>query len=320
MSTDNKIHEEEPKVEVMVADTTSLSLITKAEIDVQIATAKAFPRSLTQFQRKVMSMATLNEDIAESCTYSLPRAGKSITGPSVRFAEIVASSYGNLRTGARVVFTDDKKVVAQGIVHDLEGNIYHAEEVERSILQHVWENDPAQPGKRRKTGRMETMNEDMKIVAGRAACAIAYRNAIYKVVPAALVQDIHEKVKQVAMGTAETLVARREKRVAYFRGLGVKDEQICEALEVKEINDIDLEKLQLLQGMVTALKNQEATLEGMFPPVTPKNKSTKAQNSTEDKLKKNQSRQQGAKSTEDKIAEGAAENKGDGSADKAANT
>jgi hypothetical protein len=319
MSKEN-IETEEVKVEVMAADTTSLSLITKAEIDVQISTAKAFPRSLTQFQRKVMSMATLNEDIAESCTYSLPRAGKSITGPSVRFAEIVASSYGNLRTGARVVFTDDKKVVAQGIVHDLEGNIYHAEEVERSILQHVWEDDPARPGKRRKTGRMETMNEDMKIVAGRAACAIAYRNAIYKVVPAALVQDIHEKVKQVAMGTAETLVARRDKRVAYFRGLGVKDEQICEALEVKEINDIDLEKLQLLQGMVTALKNQEATLEGMFPPVTPKNKSTKAQNSTEDKLKKNQSRQQGAKSTEDKIAEGAAENKGDGSADNTANT
>jgi hypothetical protein len=316
MSKEN-IETEEVKVEVMAADTTSLSLITKAEIDVQISTAKAFPRSLTQFQRKVMSMATLNEDIAESCTYSLPRAGKSITGPSVRFAEIVASSYGNLRTGARVVFTDDKKVVAQGIVHDLEGNIYHAEEVERSILQHVWEDDPARPGKRRKTGRMETMNEDMKIVAGRAACAIAYRNAIYKVVPAALVQDIHEKVKQVAMGTAETLVARRDKRVAYFRGLGVKDEQICEALEVKEINDIDLEKLQLLQGMVTALKNQEATLEGMFPPVTPKNKSTKAQNSTEDKLKKNQSRQQGAKATEDKIA-GTDENKQEGDTGKTA--
>lgn len=319
MSKEN-IETEEPKVEVMVADSAALSLITKAEIDVQISTAKAFPRSLTQFQRKVMSMATLNEEIAESCTYSLPRGGKPITGPSVRFAEIIASSYGNLRTGSRVVFMDDKKVVAQGIVHDLEGNIYHAEEVERSILQHIWEPDPARPGHRRKSGKMETMSEDMKIVTGRAACAIAYRNAIYKVVPAALVQDIHEKVKQVAMGTAETLVARRDKRVAYFRSLGVKDEQICQALEVKEINDIDLEKLQILQGMVTALKNNEATLEGMFPPKPPKSAAKKAEQSTEDKLKKNQSRQQGAKDTEDKIAGAAAENKGDGSAQNTANT
>jgi len=288
---------------VMTAETTSdhsLSLITKAEIDVQITTAKAFPRSLTAFLRKVMSMATLNLEIAESCTYALPRGGKTITGPSVRLAEIVAASYGNLRTGARVVYMDEKKIVAQGIVHDLENNIYHAEEVERSILQHVWEDVPGQPGKRRKTGRMEQMTEDMKIVAGRAACAIAYRNAVYKVVPAALIQDVHDKVKQVAMGTAETLVERRDKRVNYFRSLGIKDEQICQALGVKEINDIDLEKLQILQGMVTALKNNEVTLDGMFP----KDKDTgkKAEKSTEDKLKKNQNRKQGAKETEEKIA------------------
>lgn len=286
MSNHEQQVEEQPQVEV--APVHVLSLITKAEIDMQIATAKAFPRSLTQFQRKVMSMATINPDVAESCNYTLPRAGKNISGPSVRLAEIVAASYTNLRTGARVVFMDDKKIVAQGVVHDLENNIYHTEEVERRITN--------------KKG--ETYSEDMKIVAGRAACAIAYRNAIFKVVPAALIQDVYDKVLEVAKGTAETLVSRRDKRVNYFRTLGVKDEQICQALGVKEINDIDLDKLQVLQGMVTALKNQEATLDGLFPTDTGKDKANAATKSTEDKLKKRKDGN-GVKSTEEKLQGGA---------------
>jgi hypothetical protein len=289
---------------VEVAPVHVLSLITKAEIDIQISTAKAFPRSLTLFKQKVMSMATIDADVAESCTYVVPRGGKQITGPSVRLAEMVAAAYTNLRTGARVVYQDDKKIVAQGIVHDMENNIYHTEEVERSLLQHEWIDDPANPGKRKKSGKMTTVNEDMKILAGRAACAIAYRNAIYKVVPAALIQDLYEKIQEVAKGTAETLVSRRQKRVQYFKDLGVKDEQICAALEVKAIDDIDLEKLHLLQGMVTAYKNQEASLETLFPTKDAhKAKADQATKKTEDKLRR-QGSGNGIKDTEDKLKQG----------------
>jgi hypothetical protein len=290
---------------IEVAPVHVLSLITKAEIDIQISTAKAFPRSLTQFKQKVMSMATIDAEVAESCTYVVPRGGKQITGPSVRLAEMVAAAYTNLRTGARVVYQDDKKIVAQGIVHDMENNIYHTEEVERSLLQHEWVDDPNNPGKRKKSGKMTTVNEDMKILAGRAACAIAYRNAIYKVVPAALIQDLYEKIQEVAKGTAETLVARRKKRVQFFRDLGVKDEQICAALEVKAIDDIDLEKLHILQGMVTAFKNNEAGLETLFPKKDAnKTKAEKATKDTEDKLKRKTAGGNGLTTTEEKLKEG----------------
>ena len=56
----------------------SLSLITKAEIDVQISTAKAFPRSMKMFLNRAESMATVSEDVAASCSYALPRGGKSL--------------------------------------------------------------------------------------------------------------------------------------------------------------------------------------------------------------------------------------------------
>lgn len=263
-----KVNEELTPVEV--ATDTAIGLITKAEIDMQISTARAFPRSISKFMRETMSMATINEDIAQSCAYALPRAGKTIEGPSIRLAEIIASAYGNLRTGARVIFNDGKVITAQGIVHDLEKNILHTEEVQRRITD--------------KYGK--TYSEDMQVIAGRAACAIAYRNAIFKVVPAALIADIYDKVKEIARGSAETLVKRRQKALDYFKTQGISEAQLFEALEIRGAEDIDLDKLAILTGMRTALKNGEVTPETLFPPPDGAQKAKKAESGAEEKLSK----------------------------------
>lgn len=232
-----------------------LSLLTKAEIDSQISTAKAFPRSIKTFMEKVRSIATVNEAVASSCGYSLKRQGTTITGPSVRFAEIVVSSYGNIRAAARVVANDGKTITAQGICHDLETNTVATIEVKRRITD--------------KYGR--TFSEDMQVVTGNAACAIAYRNAVFKVVPAALTEDIFEDVMKVAKGTLATLTTRREKAVQWFASMGIRPEQVYKKLEVKGVEDIDLDKLHLLNGFKTAIKNQESTLAEIFAEEEPGN-------------------------------------------------
>lgn len=233
--------------EVVVVEN-ALSVITKAEIDVQISTAKAYPRSLKMFLDKATSMATINEDIAASCSYSLPRGGKSLEGATVRLAEIVCSTYGNIRAGARVIANDGKTITAQGICHDLETNYSATVEVKRKITD--------------KFGK--TYNEDMQVVTGNAACAVAYRNAVFKVVPTALVTDIYDKAKEVARGTAETMVKRREKALSYARSLKITDKQICDVLEIKKVDDIDLDKLETFRGMLTLIKNGESTVKDLF--------------------------------------------------------
>jgi hypothetical protein len=227
---------------------TALFLITKAEIDTQIATAKAFPRSIRDFMLKAESLATVNEDVAASCNYAVPRGGKNIEGPSVRFAEIVVSAYGNIRAGARVIDNDGKWITAQGICHDLEANNSVTVEVKRKITG--------------KDGR--TFNEDMQTLTGNAACAIAYRNAIYKVIPAALVEGIYEKTKEVARGKAETMVKRRDKALEYAKGLGITPEQISTVLNIKNVEDIDLDKLATFRGILTGIKNGDSTVAEIF--------------------------------------------------------
>ncbi len=68
----------------------------KASIDIQISTAKAFPRNIKRATDNAIAIATLDVDTAKTCTYSVPRGGKAITGPSVHLAKILAQQWGNL--------------------------------------------------------------------------------------------------------------------------------------------------------------------------------------------------------------------------------
>lgn len=279
MSADETKPAEVLTAEIMPQES-ALATIIKSEIDVQIATAKAFPRSIKMFMDKVLSMATVTETVAQSCTYALPRAGKTVKGPSVRLAEIVGASYCNLRYGARVIYNDGKHVTAQGICHDLESNTFASVEVKRSILQNEYKGG-------QRTGRMIPMTEDMQVVTGNAACSIAMRNAIFKVVPAALIEDTYEKIQEVARGTAETLVARRDKAIKFFTDKGIKREQIAQILGLQKVEDIDLDDLATLTGMKSAFVNNESTLEELFPPKDdPKSKANKATDAAANKLDK----------------------------------
>jgi len=225
--------------------------LSRAEIDQQISTARAYPRSVTRVIDNVLSLATLDDDSAKECIYALPRAGKAIKGPSIRLAEIIASQWGNCRIGARVVHVDrfEKFVEAEGVFHDLETNTATTSRMRRRISD--------------KEGR--TFNEDMIVVTGNAACAIAKRNAILGGVPKAVWRKAYEAVESVIIGDVKTLAERRDRNIKAFARFGVTPEEIFTVLGVAGESDITLEHMGTLVGMYSAIKNSESTVEEMFP-------------------------------------------------------
>lgn len=231
-----------------------VSLLNRSEIDQQIATAHRFPRSIKRFRDEAMQMVTLNESVAGQCIYALPRDGKTIEGPSARFAEVIASAWGNSRAGARVVDDRGDFVTAQGVFHDLERNVAITYEVQRRIVDKY--------GKRYKP--------DMIGVTANAACSIALRNAILKGVPKAFWDDMYTEARKVVMGDVKTLANRRADAVALFQRFGVTVEQLCAKLEVAGVEDISLEHLVTLRGLVTAIKEGDTTVEEAFGAATPK--------------------------------------------------
>lgn len=226
----------------------ALEAQTRAEFDIQIATAHRFPRSVSGFLKNAESMATATVDIAKSMQYAKPVGGGKVTGESVRLAEIVAATYGNLRVSARVIAETDTEVVAQGVAHDLESNVAQSTEVAVSILT--------------KDGRR--YGPDQVATVRAAACAKARRNATFLVVPKALCLPIINAARRVAGGDAKTLPERRDAQLAWFEKQGIKRATIFAWLGVKAEDDIGLEEMADLIAASNTSKEEGCPLASIF--------------------------------------------------------
>ena len=237
---------------VLETQTSMIVQMAQAELNQAVTTARDFPRSIKRAVDAIISLATLDTETAAECIYALPRGGKPIKGPSVRFAEIVSSQYGNCHIGSRVVAVDrvEKVVIAEGVFFDLETGMKRVSQVQRRISD--------------KNGKL--FNDDMIAVTGNAAASIAMREAVLKGVPKAIWRRAYEAADRVTLGTAETLVARRGKAMAAFAAWGIVPEQIFASLEVAGLDDIGLEEIGLLVAMFQAIKAGDVTVESYFPP------------------------------------------------------
>lgn len=246
----------ETTVEVMGAPA-AIESIERAQIDMQIATAKRYPRTISQVKAQMLSFATLDEETAAACFYSVPRGGKNIQGPSVRLAEIAVSSYGNLRAGSRIIQTvttgDAPHVTVQAFAHDLEKNIAVTIEKRRRIT-----------AKKDRNGGRRPVDEDDINLASNAGSAIAFRDAVFKVIPMALIKPVFEQAKRVAIGDAKTLADRRAKCVDAFAKMGVAKERVLAKLEKRSVEDIGLEDIETLLGLHNAIKDGAMAIEEAF--------------------------------------------------------
>ena len=238
---------------IEVAPATDLLAISKAEIDVQIATAKQFPRDFKQFVDGCFRMATYTREAAETMHYRLPRKTKDgetkfIEGPSVRFAEIVGQNWRNCRIGARVLGADEKNVISQGVFHDLESNVAISFEIKRRITD--------------KTGRR--YSDDMIGTTGAAAAGIAFRNAVLKGVPKMFWLPMYEKALEVARGDEKDVVPRRKIALEEFAKMGVPEAAVLATLEVKSVAKIGADELLILRGIYNAIKEGTTTAAEAF--------------------------------------------------------
>lgn len=240
--------------EIPAPDVSTLPALLRAEIDGQIATAHAFPRSVKRFVNEATELVCLTEEMAEACIYALPRGRganrKTIEGPSARFAEIIQHCFGNNRGGARIVAEDGEFVTAQGTYHDLEKNVQVVMEVKRRITD----------------SQNRRYSADMIGVTGNAAAAIAHRNAVLKGVPKALWLPIYERARAVVVGDIKTLTRKRDEALAWFAKVGITPEQICRVLDAPGVEDIGLDELAILAGIKTAIREGSTTPEQAFAP------------------------------------------------------
>lgn len=223
----------------------------KAAIDVQIATAKAYPRNITRSIANALAIATLDIETAKTCTYSVPRGGKAITGPSVHLAKILAQVWGNLRVEAKVVSVDSTQVTSEAVCFDLENNLAIKTQVKRSII-----------------GKLGRYSDDMITVTGNAGNSIALRNAVLSVIPRAIVDKIYNAAKATITGdiSDETkLIAKRKQVVDALKDTyNVTEAEVLKAVGKAAIQHLTSDDLITLIGIGTAIKDGDTTVDQAF--------------------------------------------------------
>ena len=268
----------------------------KAAIDVQIATAKAYPRSIKRATENALIIATMDKETAETCNYSLPRGGKPISGPSVHLAKILAQQWGNMRIDAKVVNIDATHITSESVCFDLETNLAIKTQVKRSIMQHVYE---YKDGKSIKTGKMIRMNDDMMTVTGNAANSIAMRNAILSVIPKSVSNKVYNAAKQMITGDISDKTKLIAKRKQVFDGFkdtyGVSEKEVLQAIGKAAIDHITGDDIVVLIGIAQSIKDGDTTVEQAF----------KRAPSKEDKIKEAQEKKDALKAKAKQEAGGA---------------
>lgn len=239
-------------VEVMQAET--LQSMDRAEIDMQIATAKRFPRDIQQCLNNIRALSMIDEETMESCFYHLERKDKDgqikeIEGMSVRMAEIFVSCWGNLRVATRIIGNDGRKITAQGICFDVQNNVAVSSETSRRITN--------------KSGK--TYSDDMQIVTGNAASAIAFRNAVFKVIPAAVTKSVTNEIKQRLLEMTSTKISqKRRNAVEWFTKRGVTEDELRKYLGTDNLETISAEEIVELRGVATAIREGSSSIDEVF--------------------------------------------------------
>ncbi len=231
----------------------NMGIAIRAELDVQIVTARAYPRNLSKFKRTAIDHATIDVLTAQSCIYSLERwsGGKKkyIIGPSVRLAEIAAAAYTNVRVSTSVLGIRGHHIYARTQFMDLENNYGIEAEVSRRVTD--------------RDGKL--YNDDMIQTTAAAVSSIAFRNGVFRGLPRVYINQILDECKRVASHNGVSLDDDRRTWIDHWAGLGVDGDRLFSGLGILGPEEITTDTCLLMTGLANRIEAHEISLEDVFP-------------------------------------------------------
>lgn len=248
---------------IIISSTETMNQIEKASIDQQIATAKKYQRNTKLCIEEAQVIVTTSKEIARSCGYTLnflkdkkTKKVNVIKGKSVHLARILAQCFGNMRLEQGILYADATHVTSYGICFDLEKNIAQRVLTKKPIIK--------RDGTR--------YSEDMIARTGMAAAAIAKRNAIFAVIPAAISELVYNKAQDFLKDEMSDQTKFLHERKRVFKQLeniyDINEEEALRAVGLKKIEQLTTENLLDLIDILNALESKDLdpeTVKGETP-------------------------------------------------------
>ena len=222
-----------------------------AEAQGKLLIAKRFPRDEVAAYAKAIQ-ACQRPTMAAKAFYAYPRAGKTVEGPTIRFAEELARCWGNIDYGIKELSQDNGKSELQAYAWDLETN---AQSVQNFTNPH----------QREVKGKMQTLTSQRDIYENNANMATRRMRArILAILPAWFVEDCINECKKTLAGQNDMpLIDRVKKMVVAFQKYGVSQEMLERRLK-RKVEAMTADDFTEYIGIFNAIKGGESKVAEWF--------------------------------------------------------
>lgn len=239
--------------ELQIAPSTAMAI---REVEASIIVAKRFPRSIDECWAKLMQSCK-RQSFAKKASYSYPRGGTQITGPSVNLARIAGQCYGNIRYGVDITRDDDENRSIVGWAWDVENNVRasYPDHFKKLIF-------------RKKGGWVVPDERDLRELTNRRG-AIVVRNALIHVMPNDFIEDAEAMCLKTLKDNIKDPEGEKKHLILEFDKIGVSVEMLTSYLKTDKWGP---DNLVTLQGILTAIGDGSGKRDDYFrkeqePPV-----------------------------------------------------
>lgn len=234
----------------------------KARIQAQFLMAASRPRNYDDSRVRIMK-ACCRPAFAAKVEYSKPVGNSSISGPSIRFAELALREWGNIDYQNTVVYDDEHCRRINIVITDLETNttfsssVVVIKEIERKSSR------GREVISERKNSFGETVylvkaTDDEVMTRQQALISKALRNEGLRLIP----QEIIEEAIEISRNTLKTNIrqnpeAARNKMSDAFAALGIMPSELEKFLG-HPLSQCSVDEIANLQAVYTAVKSGDA--------------------------------------------------------------
>lgn len=244
---------------------TSAAALSKAEVEARFMVAISRPRDMEDVRVRLLRECD-RPGFAEVARYSLPRSGKRVEGPTIRFAEAAARLMGNLDIRQPVIFEDDERRIMRVTVTDLETNATYSLDVTitKTIERRTVKDGQEVIGVRQNsTGQMVHIvrsSDDELVQKQAAAMSKAIRNLVLRLTPGDIIEECMDRVVETqSRRDAADPDAAKKKLIDAFVGVGVKPAQLRDYVG-HELDILGPAELVDLRGLFAAIRDGQITM------------------------------------------------------------
>lgn len=217
-----------------------------AEVQAAMMIARMNPRDPIASMDRILNACT-RPTLADAAVYTYSRGGSDVTGPTIRLAEAMAQSWGNMQFGIRELEQRNGESTVQAYCWDVETN------TRREVTFQVPHTRHTKNGAK----RLEDPRDIYEMVANQGSRRL--RACILAVIPGDVTEAAVSQCEVTMKTTADTSPEAQARMVEAFAAFGVTREQIEKRIQRR------LDSIQPAQ--VVSLKKIYASLrDGMSSP------------------------------------------------------